>query len=65
MNWLLLVKVFGLFEALTAILIGFGDGLGGLFLFVTLLFEGYFDYHKNIHTIVTWEVKDQLQVIII
>lgn len=63
MNWLLLVKVFGLFETLTAILIVFADGLGGFFLFVTLLFEGYFDYHKNIQTIATWEVKEQLQVI--
>jgi hypothetical protein len=59
------VKVFGLFEALIAILIVFGDRLGGLFLFITLLFEGYFDYHTTIHNIVAWEVKDQLQVIII
>ena len=62
MNWILLVKIFGLFEALTAILIIFGDGLGGFFLLITLLFEGYFDYHTNIQDIVSWEVKEQIQV---
>ena len=61
----MLVKVFGLFECLTALLIFFGDGLGGFLLFLSLAFEGCFDYHSNIMTICQWNVEKQLQVILI
>jgi hypothetical protein len=41
-NWVLFVRIFGLFEALVVLLIVLGENLGGIFYVLSLIFEVFF-----------------------
>jgi len=66
LNWVLYVKIFGIFEGLIALLIIFGDGMGGLLWTLSLLVEGSFLYCCSLCSgkFLQWTVAEQSSVIV-
>ena len=66
-NWIKIVRVFGGFEALVAILVLSGDSLGGVAYLVSLIFETFFLIWPKIPTnslfiAAAWKRHERLEV---